>query len=719
MDNDYEDTFNTITYSKSLKIRDSIDVYSQQKEKQKTIKAAKLLAKQTPKLESLENQNFQIKKQVNFPEDFIHSSAIERLRNLANHPVDPNIHEIGQDAVNSLSKYLKESQKKVVNTSMSFSNNESFTKSLQNISGNRSVNKSRSKSKNKSEHKAKENYEEVKVALKFNNENIDSFNLLTKDEIKLSPCINKLQLSNEIEYFVINNRASVSNRASCITMGNFINHDHFVNNKYAIEHFGVGYSPEEINPRVYLSPSIKIKADHFEKEYTSTKEELNLVKSELKNAEMQRFYLHKYIESLKGHIRIYLRIKPSSQSTQSILNHWKIHEEDDGKNKISLDTVNLVGIASSSSNIRVVTPTKNNTNAFDMNNSSCFHFNKVFDEKESQITIFNEVKPLLISALDGENVCIFAYGATGSGKTYTMQGKFNKNEDFIDKESGILPRIAFLLFEEIKRRKHVGDNIKMSISAIEIYNDNIFDLLDTSYDQKSIKRNESQSNINITKPLSKLNEVKVKAIKPQIEKKAFSTNKNLSSSYLSNTNNQQNKIKKQIQNNQIKDQKWESLNNKEDIIKIILKASETRVTESTKFNSESSRSHAIYQIKIQYSKDKQLGESFINIVDLAGSEKSIISSTTDKLEADKMKKLQTEAGFINKSLTTLGRIINILSKKDSTYPPYRESKLTQLLQNSLNDSSKTALIVTVSNNIDNYGQTRDSLNFAKAAMTSL
>ena len=120
-------------------------------------------------------------------------------------------------------------------------------------------------------------------------------------------------------------------------------------------------------------------------------------------------------------------------------------------------------------------------------------------------------------------------------------------------------------------------------------------------------------------------------------------------------------------------------------MKFINSSTDSRINGSTKYNENSSRSHAIFQIKIK--KINKLNveiESIINIVDLAGSERSLLENYHElkKNDFENEKKLQKEANFINKSLTTLGRIINIISDKKSNHNhiPYRDSKLTLVLQ---------------------------------------
>jgi hypothetical protein len=139
----------------------------------------------------------------------------------------------------------------------------------------------------------------------------------------------------------------------------------------------------------------------------------------------------------------------------------------------------------------------------------------------------------------------------------------------------------------------------------------------------------------------------------------------------------------------IKNLTWIKIESKEDINNSTKEATEQRKSEATQFNSTSSRSHALFQIKLEQTKlDSTIITSIINIIDLAGSERSSISSLANKTkeEIEQMKRIQTDANFINKSLTTLGRIISMIGDRKSMKLsiPYRESKLTTLLQVKLN-----------------------------------
>jgi len=206
------------------------------------------------------------------------------------------------------------------------------------------------------------------------------------------------------------------------------------------------------------------------------------------------------------------------------------------------------------------------------------------------------------------------------------------NKSILDEFSGILPRTAEFIFEEMKRLEKVNSNQKIYFSAVEIYNENIYDLFDKSIERSALTTFSNKNNISIKNLISK------------------------------------------------------EIKSKEDILRFTKEASDTRRTDSTIFNETSSRSHAIFQLRIEFfnSLKQECINGLINIVDLAGSEKCTLTSFTDKSkeEIENMKKIQNEANYINKSLTTLGRIINILADKKANKLsiPYRDSKLTTILQ---------------------------------------
>ena len=372
---------------------------------------------------------------------------------------------------------------------------------------------------------------------------------------------------------------------------------------------------------------------------------------EYKNIEIIRKKAQEYIHNIRGNILVYCRIKPSLTKNEenSIISFPEI-----------LDDNNI------ESNNQVLTSIELKNNLI----KNSYHFDRIFPENTSQYEIFDEIKSFIQSSLDGDNICIFAYGATGSGKTYTMQGKIEENnKNFITQQSGILPRTAKFIFEEKKRLEKMNENLDISFSAIEIYNETIYDLLIPNNNIKKIPLTIYCAN----------NEVNI----PNLQ--------------------------------------WKNIQNENDIIKFTLHASNTRSCDSTSFNSVSSRSHAIYRIKIYNNSNKK--NSMINIIDLAGSERSSLKATSNltKEEKDYIKKIQNEANFINKSLSALGRIINMIGDKKNCNKlviPYRESKLTIVLQNYLKPNSKTIMIVNVSGENKDYNFTKESLNFATNAMVN-
>ena len=342
---------------------------------------------------------------------------------------------------------------------------------------------------------------------------------------------------------------------------------------------------------------------------------------------------------IKGNLRVYCRVRPCLQKSDTFITYPEL-------------STALTTKASYLQTMEIKAP---NTT------TSAYTFDRIFPESSSQVEVFNEIQQFIQSALDGESVCVFAYGATGSGKTFTMQGT-NGNE-------GVLPRCASFIFNEKERLSKHNEILLIYFAAIEIYNENVFDLLNK----------------------------KTKTRTPLV---IYSAGSEVNIPYLI----------------------WEEIKEKEDIIKYTNLASESRRSDSTSFNATSSRSHAIFQIKIINEMTKKT--SMINIIDLAGSERSQISSfaTLNKEEIENMKKIQTEANFINKSLSALGRIINLIgdNKKSSKAIsiPYRESKLTVVLQNYLKPNAKTVMIVNVAGETKNYNYTKESLNFAANAMVN-
>ena len=276
----------------------------------------------------------------------------------------------------------------------------------------------------------------------------------------------------------------------------------------------------------------------------------------------------------------------------------------------------------------------------------CFTFDSIFDKTSTQENIYNTVGiPHIKSILEGYNSTIFAYGQTGSGKTYTIEG----NED----NPGLLPRIIKNVFEILNN----NDIYKITMSAIQIYFEQISDLIDDDNIKKEIKIIKKENGFDCTN------------------------------------------IEEII------------LNSPEESLKLFKKAQKKRIVASTIMNDISSRGHVVYMLKI-YKKENDSDYflfSKFNLVDLAGSERITKSGTT----GINLK----ESIFINKSLYTLQNVVDALTNPKCVqygHPPFRESKLTMILSNSLGGNCITTLIGCISPSLTEVNESISTLRFASS-----
>jgi hypothetical protein len=341
------------------------------------------------------------------------------------------------------------------------------------------------------------------------------------------------------------------------------------------------------------------------------KNEISILKENLSKSEEIRRNLNQIIQVKKGPIRVCCRVKPALASF--IEYPSKGLEEKSQMIQISKNSLKNV-----------------------------YLFDRIFDEQSTQVDVFDEAQTYIQTAIDGGKVCIFSYGQTGSGKTFTLEGQ--TLTDKITEKSGILPRSAHLLFEEIDRQSFKSSQI--NISCAEVYMDQITDLLSES--RKVIKSLDSVI--------------------------------------------------------------WYPVNSLFELLSVICESSKRRVTRDTHLNSTSSRSHTIYQIRIDGEVEGKFRSGRLSIIDLAGSERASTESFSSKSteEVESMKKVLEEGKFINKSLSCLKRVFMALASKSTTLVPYRDSKLTKVLQDQL-QAGLVIVFVTVSP--DNYQESLESLKF--------
>ncbi|KAK8946121.1 125 kDa kinesin-related protein [Platanthera guangdongensis] len=292
-----------------------------------------------------------------------------------------------------------------------------------------------------------------------------------------------------------------------------------------------------------------------------------------------------------------------------------------------------------------------------------FVFDKVFGPTSQQVDLFTQsISPLVSDVLEGFHCTIFAYGQTATGKTYTMEGGKMANNGELHSDAGVIQRSAQKCFEELeaKRAKYI-----MKVSFLEIYNEEITDLLSSKkwefLDDKSTRR--------ITLMEDGKGGVFVRGMEEDIVYSA------------------------------------------DEIYKILDNATTRRHSTANLLNKHSSRSHSIFSITIHIKDISREGQEIIkigklNLVDLAGSVNILRSGAREGRAR--------EAGEINKSLLTLGRVINALVD-ESSHVPYRDSKLTRLLRNSLGGKTKACIIATISPSIHCLEETLCTLDYAHRA----
>lgn len=281
-----------------------------------------------------------------------------------------------------------------------------------------------------------------------------------------------------------------------------------------------------------------------------------------------------------------------------------------------------------------------------------FTFDAVYDWNAKQFELYDETfRPLVDSVLQGFNGTIFAYGQTGTGKTYTMEGVRGDPE-----KRGVIPNSFDHIFTHISRSQN--QQYLVRASYLEIYQEEIRDLL--SKDQtKRLELKERPDTGVYVKDLSSFVTKSVKEIE-----------------HVMNVGNQ------------------------------------NRSVGATNMNEHSSRSHAIFVITIECSEVGLDGENHIrvgklNLVDLAGSERQAKTGA----QGERLK----EATKINLSLSALGNVISALVDGKSTHIPYRDSKLTRLLQDSLGGNAKTVMVANVGPASYNVEETLTTLRYANRA----
>ncbi|EXJ87302.1 kinesin family member C1 [Capronia epimyces CBS 606.96] len=406
----------------------------------------------------------------------------------------------------------------------------------------------------------------------------------------------------------------------------------------------------------YLESDNKSQSEAYaamERRMNEALEKATECEEKLRKEEMHRRKLHNQVQELKGNIRVFCRVRPTIDSDQT---------EETAK-------ITIPDSEEETKDIEVKGPDETNSLGKITTKTHQFSFDRVFDPSSDNAEIFEEISQLIQSALDGYNVCIFAYGQTGSGKTFTMSS-----------DDGMIPRALRQIYSTSKELESRGWTYTMEGSFVEVYNEELRDLLGKDGDNCP-KKHEIRHDMTTCETT-------------------------------------------------ITDVTTLNLDSQDQVEGILAQAMARRSVAATKANERSSRSHSVFILKLAgyNSITGKKSKGTLNLVDLAGSERLSHS----KVEGARLKETQN----INKSLSCLGDVIGALGQQQATggvgglnpresvngtngsgggaggHIPYRNSKLTYLLQFSLGGNSKTLMFVMVAPEKKCLAETITSLKFA-------
>ena len=315
-------------------------------------------------------------------------------------------------------------------------------------------------------------------------------------------------------------------------------------------------------------------------------------KQKLIKEETLRRILFNQVQELKGNIRVMCRVRPAPLSGA---------EGDTAK-------ITFPDVEKESKELEILGKEEKSSLGNVTRKPHAFTFDRVFGPESQNQEVFEEISQLVQSALDGYNVCIFCYGQTGSGKTHTMSS-----------EDGMIPRATHQIYETATNLQEKGWTYTMEGSFVEVYNEEIHDLLGDSKDLEKKKhdiRHDEKKKQTIVTGLKTI-----------------------------------------------------TLDSPHTVESMMRHAQANRSVAATKSNERSSRSHSVFILKLagRNSTTGETSEGTLNLVDLAGSERLKQSGA----EGDRMKETQN----INKSLSCLGDVIGALGQgKEGAHIPYRNSK---------------------------------------------
>ncbi|CAM9281324.1 unnamed protein product, partial [Ectocarpus fasciculatus] len=294
-----------------------------------------------------------------------------------------------------------------------------------------------------------------------------------------------------------------------------------------------------------------------------------------------------------------------------------------------------------------------------------YAFDAAFDEHSSQQQVYDATaKPFMKKLVEGFNVTVFAYGATGAGKTHTMMGNTRYDESSVNADAGIIPNAlqdVFHLIGQEKEKNDIGVKWSVGVTFIEVYNEQVYDLL---------------------QPMGKCLPLREDKVKGVVEIAGVAE---------------------------------KTVSNPNEVLSLLQQGNKHRKTEATMANQVSSRSHAVLQLMVRRTRSTVGGreavvESKLSLIDLAGSERA---SATQNRGAR-----LNEGANINKSLLALANCINALSEKSNGKTrsvKFRDSKLTHLLRSSLEGNCSLIMIANINPSDKTFEDSHNTLKYANRA----
>jgi hypothetical protein len=360
-----------------------------------------------------------------------------------------------------------------------------------------------------------------------------------------------------------------------------------------------------------------------------------------------------------------------------------------------------------------------------------FGFERVYGRVTTQQELFEEsVRPSILSAVEGYNVTVFAYGQTGTGKTYTMEGDMESIE-----LAGIIPRSIYAVYDLLQSTCMPGD-YEITVSHLEIYQEELNDLLSPHNEAESLTARLSKRKFTTSLALAEaakkrgVNLVYDPSANARMSVDALRNGRligplgdvlrsRIMAARLKEVDRDRATLLRIVDDHErgviVKNLTERTVKSPEQIFEVLEHSIAKRVTAETMCNGQSSRSHAVFTITVQV-KERDAGGGLtgvtrigrLNLVDLSGSE------NRKRAGGPGVGVRASESKAINQGLLSLGRVIKARTE-GGAHIPFRDSKLTRILEESLGGNCITTLILTISPNHKEAAETLSTLNYAHKA----